>query len=797
MSERVTSPAAEDSGTRRVDLEITGMTCASCVGRVERKLGKLEGVTATVNLPLETAAVAVPPSVTDEEIIAAVDRAGYSASIRHAPHEHTSTTVTGSGHPAPGHGEESGDGDHGSHGPDGHEGHEDHLNHGPSVDVIKPRLIGAAALTLPLFLISMIPALQFPHWGWVALALATPVTFWAAWPFHTAAFKAARHGSSTMDTLVSIGVLAAWGFSTAELLLDPAMTAHAGAAMGGGGMTSMSSMADHQLYFETAGVVTTFLLLGRWLEARAKKRAGHALKSLLDLGAKTATVLRDGVEATVPAAQLVPGDEFVVRPGEKVATDGYVVSGHSAVDTSLITGESVPEEVGPEDTVTGATVNTSGRLLVRATRTGSDTTLAQMGRLVSDAQTGKAPIARLADRISAVFVPIVLVIAVITFALWLLFSGDLHAAFRAAVAVLVIACPCALGLATPVGLLAGTGRASQLGILIRGPEVLEDTRTVDTIVLDKTGTVTAGDLAVTSVTPLNGHDADQVLLLAGAVESHSEHPIAAAITTAAREAAASAGNTVPEVTGFESAAGGGVRGTVQSHTVAAGRSSYISTQLDSGALTAAEEQQFADAEAAGATAIWVSVDGRVAGIISLQDTIKESSAPAITEFTRLGLRPILLTGDNAQVAAQVAAAVGISAEDVFAGVRPEDKVAKVIELQDAGRVVAMVGDGVNDAPALAQADLGIAMGSGTDVAREAADITVMGSSLGQVVQSVQLSRKTLGIIKSNLFWAFAYNTLGIPVAALGLLNPMLAGAAMALSSVLVVANSLRLTRFAR
>ncbi|GAA1659582.1 carbonate dehydratase [Citricoccus zhacaiensis] len=797
MSERVKSAAAEDSGTRRVDLEITGMTCASCVGRVERKLGKLEGVTATVNLPLEAAAVTVPSSVTDEEIIAAVDRAGYSASIRHAPHEHTSTPVTGSRHPAPGHGEESGDGDHGNHGPDGHEGHEDHLNHGPSDDVIKPRLIGAAVLTIPLFLISMVPALQFPHWGWVALALATPVTFWAAWPFHTAAFKAARHGSSTMDTLVSIGVLAAWGFSTAELLLDPAMTAHAGAAMGGGGMASMASMADHQLYFETAGVVTTFLLLGRWLEARAKKRAGHALKSLLDLGAKTATVLRDGVEVTVPAAQLVPGDEFVVRPGEKVATDGYVVSGHSAVDTSLITGESVPEEVGPEDTVTGATVNTSGRLLVRATRTGSDTTLAQMGRLVSDAQTGKAPIARLADRISAVFVPIVLVIAVITFALWLLFSGDLHAAFRAAVAVLVIACPCALGLATPVGLLAGTGRASQLGILIRGPEVLEDTRTVDTIVLDKTGTVTAGDLAVTSVTPLNGHDADQVLRLAGAVESHSEHPIAAAITTAAREAAASAGSTVPEVTGFESAAGGGVRGTVQSHTVAAGRSSYISTQVDSGTLTAAEEQQLAAAEAAGATAIWVSVDGRVAGIISLQDTIKESSAPAITEFTRLGLRPILLTGDNAQVATQVAAAVGISAEDVFAGVRPEDKVAKVIELQEAGRVVAMVGDGVNDAPALAQADLGIAMGSGTDVAREAADITVMGSSLGQVVQSVQLSRKTLGIIKSNLFWAFAYNTLGIPVAALGLLNPMLAGAAMALSSVLVVANSLRLTRFAR
>ncbi|NUL47396.1 copper-translocating P-type ATPase [Cellulosimicrobium funkei] len=811
MSETVKSAAAEDAGTRRIDLNITGMTCASCVGRVERKLGKLEGVSATVNLPLEAAAVTVPPSVTDEEIIAAVDRAGYSASIRRAPQEHT-TTARGSGHPAPGEGEEPRDGVQGRR----HDNveSEDHLNHGPSGDVVKPRLIGAAVLTIPLFLISMVPALQFPHWGWVALALATPVTFWAAWPFHTAAFKAARHGTSTMDTLVSIGVLAAWGFSTAELLLDPSMTAHAGSAMGS---ADMASMADHQLYFETAGVVATFLLLGRWLEARAKERAGHALKSLLDLGAKTATVLRDGVEATVPAAQLVPGDEFVVRPGEKVAADGFVVSGHSAVDTSLITGESVPEEVGPEDKVTGATVNTSGRLLVRATRTGEDTTLAQMGRLVSDAQTGKAPVARLADRISAVFVPIVLVIAVVTFALWLFFSGEPHAAFRAAVAVLVIACPCALGLATPIGLLAGTGRASQLGILIRGPEVLEDTRTVDTIVLDKTGTVTAGDLAVTSVLPLNGYDAGQVLHLAGAVESHSEHPIATAITSAARAATASAGTTLPAVDGFASAAGGGVQATVhltappphgdaeedsgdhgtRVHSVAAGRTSYIATHVNSGGQTATEQQQLADAEAAGATAIWVAVDGQIAGIISLQDTVKESSAPAIAELKRLGLRPLLLTGDNDEVAAQVAAAVGISAEDVFAGVRPEDKVAKVTELQEAGRVVAMVGDGVNDAPALAQADLGIAMGSGTDVAREAADITVMGSSLGQVVQSVQLSRKTLGIIKSNLFWAFAYNTLGIPVAALGLLNPMLAGAAMAASSVLVVANSLRLTRFGR
>ncbi|MBB5750501.1 cation-translocating P-type ATPase [Micrococcus sp. TA1] len=817
-ADHATTAPDQDTGTRRVDLDISGMSCASCVQRVERKLGKLEGVSASVNLPLETAAVTAPASVTDAELVAAVDRAGYSATVRHPagvrgarPADHAGGDVRRHDIRPGAEGPEQGEHpDHAEHG--------DHMDHGPSGEVIRPRLIGAAALTVPLFLISMVPALQFPHWGWVALALATPVTFWSAWPFHAAAFKAARHGSSTMDTLVSIGVLAAWAFSTVELLLDPGMTALAGTEHAG--MAGMTSMADHQLYFETAGVVTTFLLLGRWLEARAKRRAGEALRSLLDLGAKTATVLRDGVETTIPAAALVPGDEFVVRPGEKVATDGFVVSGHSAVDTSLITGESVPEEVGPQDTVTGATVNTSGRLLVRATRVGSDTTLAQMGRLVSEAQTGKAPIARLADRISAVFVPIVLVIAVVTFLAWLALSGDPHSAFRAAVAVLVIACPCALGLATPVGLLAGTGRASQLGILIRGPEALEDTRTVDTIVLDKTGTVTEGTLAVTGVTPLNGFEADTVLRLAGAVESHSEHPIARAIVDAAREAGG-----IPEVTGFASSAGGGVRGLVhdvgspaapgavtttsatggdtaqpgraQPRTVAAGRSGYISTLLDSGTLTEAETAALDAAEGAGATAIWVTVDGGVAGIVSLQDTLKESSAQAIAELTELGLRPILLTGDNAQVAARVAVAVGIPARDVFAGVRPEDKVARVRQLQEAGRVVAMVGDGVNDAPALAQADLGIAMGSGTDVAREAADITVMGSSLHQVVQSVQLSRRTLGIIKSNLFWAFAYNTLGIPVAAFGLLNPMLAGAAMAASSVLVVANSLRLTRFAR
>ena len=827
MDPRDSTPTAPpDTATRRVDLDIEGMTCASCVGRVERKLGKLEGVTASVNLPLNSAAVTVPEGISDQDLLAAVDKAGYTARVRRSSgsaqqsqHHHDDGHVPhADASPHTGHGSE--DGGHGDHeGHEDHADHDNHMDHGPSEDVLKPRLIGAAVLAVPLFLISMVPALQFPHWGWVAFGLSIPLVFWAAWPFHRAAFKAARHGASTMDTLVSIGVLAAFFYSAVELFLDPGMTAHAGAGM------DMSSMADHQLYFETAGVITTFLLLGRWLEARAKKQAGQALKSLLELGAKTATVLRDGQEVTVPASQLVPGDEFIVRPGEKVATDGVILDGHSAVDTSLITGESVPEEVGPEDTVTGATVNTSGRLLVRATRTGADTTLAQMGRLVSDAQTGKAPIARLADRISAVFVPIVLVIAVLTFALWMVFSGgDLDSAIRAAVAVLVIACPCALGLATPVGLLAGTGRASQLGILIRGPEVLEDTRTVDTIVLDKTGTVTEGVMSVSAVTVLDSSLTEPELLrLAAAVEAGSEHPIARAIVEAGRESLSATSDTsatsgtsatsatspqhqlpddgsptsLPPVTGFSSSAGGGVTGQVQGRTVAAGRSSFIAEQLNSGALDAEQEQALAEAESAGATAIWVSVGGVLAGIISLQDTVKETSARAIARFRELGLRPILLTGDNAAVAAQVADVVGIAREDVFAGVRPEEKVDKVKELQAAGRVVAMVGDGVNDAPALAQADLGIAMGSGTDVAREAADITVMGSSLGQVVQSVELSRKTLSIIKTNLFWAFAYNTLGIPVAALGFLNPMIAGAAMAASSVLVVLNSLRLTRFAR
>ena len=748
--------STETTETREVQLDISGMSCASCVGRVERQLEKIDGVEASVNLPLNQAFVKVPLGLEDGLLVEAVSSAGYDAKI------HGSDRTSSSDEP------------------DDIEPPEQEVDAAPDASDLKSRLIGSAILTVPLFFISMFTAFQFPHWGWVAMGLSLPVTLWGGWPFHRGAVKAARHGGSTMDTLVSIGVTAAWVYSTVELILNPTMTLTAGSH-------------DHSLYYETAGVVTTFLLLGRYLEARAKNRAGKALRSLLNLAAAKATVLRDGQEVTIDAAELAVGDEFVVRPGEKIATDGFVVSGHSAVDTSLITGESVPIEVSKDDTVTGATINTSGRLIVRATRVGSETTLAQMGQLVSRAQSEKAPIARLADRISAVFVPIVLLIALITLVAWLIF-GDPATAFRAAVTVLIIACPCALGLATPIGLLAGTGRASQMGILISGPQVLEDSRGVDTIVLDKTGTVTEGEMTVADVKAFDNHQPNDVLVAAAAVELGSEHPIAQAIVQAGNEV-----TELPEVTEFTSTAGGGVIGTVDiegiQQRVAAGRSTFIVEHT--GELTNQQELALAEAEEAGATAIWVAINGMLAGIISLQDQIKATSAQAIAELKQLGITPMLLTGDNASVARQVATEVGIDPEHVFAGVRPEDKVTKVKELQAANRMVAMAGDGVNDAPALAQADLGIAMGSGTDVAREAADITVMGSSLTQVSESLQLSRKTLGIIRTNLFWAFAYNTLGIPVAAFGLLNPMFAGIAMAASSVLVVLNSLRLTRFGR
>lgn len=832
-------------GSRVIELDIEGMTCASCVSRVERKLGKLDGVEASVNLPLESAHVTVPAGITDEQITSTVAAAGYKATIRQGTSAgresdtlgvlaRTSPTVpsprklgqgtlpsgtplrrtehrAGSGElPTSGdaghmrqHASKGGTTEHAEH-VTGGAAEVNHVQHGGTADVLRPRLIAAAILTVPVFVISMFPAFQFANWGWVVGVLALPVVSWSAWPFHRAAAINARHFASTMDTLVSIGVTAAYVFSAWQLLMDPRMTEHVGMAeMGSGG-----------LYFEVASVVTTFLLLGRYLEANAKRKAGDALRALLDLGAKDATVLERGTEYRLPADRLMVGDVIVVRPGEKIATDGEVIEGVSAVDASLVTGESVPVEVAPGSLVTGATINTSGRLLVRATRVGSETTLAQMGRLVSQAQTGKAPIARLADRISSVFVPVVLVIAAVTFALWLLAAGpqitdaELRAAFTSAVAVLVIACPCALGLATPVGLLTGTGRGAQLGILIRGPQVLEDTRTVDTILLDKTGTVTTGQLAVDSVQSFGAHSEAEILLLAGAVEAASEHPIAHAIAAAARstvgakhpaEAAALPKGSddddgrLTAVEHFASAPGGGVLGTVAGRKVVAGRTGWL--QENGMPVSSKQRDALRTAEESGATVIWVAVDGEVAGIIALRDTIKPGSASAIERLRNLGLRPVLLTGDNAAVAAQVAAAVGINPDDVYAGVTPEGKVDAVRQLQAAGATVAMAGDGVNDAAALAQADLGIAMGSGTDVAIEAADLTVMGNDLGQVAQAIELSRRTLSTIKTNLFWAFFYNAVGIPVAALGLLNPMIAGAAMAASSVLVVANSLRLRRF--
>ncbi|WP_271395564.1 heavy metal translocating P-type ATPase [Neomicrococcus lactis] len=781
---------------RVVDLDIQGMTCASCVNRVERKLGKLPGVEATVNLPLESARVTVPEGVTDEQLIQTVEAAGYQASVKAPLHSAHDAAAHHGEHPAD---------TAGSDGETDHAGasEHDHINHmgkRGTAEYLKPRLIAAIVFTIPLFIISMIPGMQFANWGWWALALATPVVLWSAWPFHRATLINARHGSSTMDTLVSMGVAAAFLFSIWQLLRDPGMTAHAhfGMAM---------DMSDHQLYFETAGVITTFLLLGRYLEARAKSRAGDALRALLDLGAKEATVVRDGAEVRIPAASLVPGDMIVVRPGEKIATDGYVVEGNSAVDTSLVTGESVPVEVGPDDTVTGATMNTSGRLLVRATRVGADTTLASMGRLVSEAQSGKSKIARLADRISGIFVPVVIGIALLTFVLWWMIGGQLEPAFVAAVSVLVIACPCALGLATPIGLLVGTGRGAQLGILIRGPEVLEDTRTVNTVLLDKTGTITEGKLSVSSVTAFGGASKAKLVALAAAAEQGSEHPIATAIVAHSQSLRASGElEDFPTPQTFESSAGGGVKSRVLTparwHSsapdgvdVLVGRPLFLMQQgiiFDKDQL-----ESFTQAQQHGETVVAIAVSGKALGYVSLQDTIKSSSAAAIAELKGMGLRPVLLTGDNRAVAQKVAAEVGISPEDVFADVLPEGKVEAVKKLQSQGSVVAMVGDGVNDAPALAQADLGIAMGSGTDVAIEAADITLMGNSVGQVAQSIALSRKTLSTIKTNLFWAFAYNTLGIPIAAFGLLNPMIAGAAMAASSVLVVLNSLRLRSFGR
>ncbi|MGY1653227.1 heavy metal translocating P-type ATPase [Geodermatophilus sp. SYSU D01119] len=729
--------------TSSVELSIGGMTCASCASRIERKLNRLEGVTATVNYATEKARVSYADGVVPEDLVAAVEKAGYTAALPAPPQEDAAEEDADAG--------------------------------------LRQRLVVSALLSLPVVLLGMVPALQFEYWQWASLTLAAPVVAWGGWPFHRAAWTNLRHGSATMDTLVSLGTLAAFGWSLYALFLGTA---------GEPGMTHPFSFAVSRtdgagdVYLEAAAGVTTFLLAGRYAEARAKRRAGSALRALLEMGARDVSVLRDGVERRVPVDALGVGDLFVVRPGERVATDGEVVEGSSAVDASMLTGESVPVEVGPGDAVVGATVNAGGRLVVRATRIGADTQLAQMARLVEEAQHGKAQVQRLADRVSAVFVPVVLALALGTLGFWLGTGAGLAGAFPATVAVLIIACPCALGLATPTALMVGTGRGAQLGILVRGPEVLESTRRVDTVVLDKTGTVTTGRMSLVDVAAADGEDAAEVLRRAGALEDASEHPIAAAVASAARERL----GALPAVTGFANEAGLGVRGTVEGTAVVVGRPALV------GALPTELAAVVAGADAAGRTAVAVGWDGAVRGVLVVADTVKPTSAAAVRQFRDLGLRPVLLTGDSAAAARAVAAEVGI--DDVVAEVLPQDKVDVVRRLQADGATVAMVGDGVNDAAALAQADLGLAMGTGTDVAIQASDLTLVRGDLRAAADAVRLARRTLAVIKGNLFWAFAYNVAAIPLAMAGLLNPMIAGAAMALSSVFVVTNSLRLRRFA-
>ena len=723
--------------TGHVDLPIEGMSCASCAMKVERTLGDVEGVTAaTVNFATGRAAVDfVPGAATREELADAVARAGYAVA------------------PTLDH--------HGEHG-DEHAGH-DHMNH--AQDGLGLRLAVSGALTVPVVLISMVMALHFAGWEWVVMALTLPVVLWGGWSFHATAARAARHGHANMDTLVSVGTLAALAWSVVAVLTG-----------------------GPDLYFETAAVVTTFILAGRFLEERAKGRAGAALKALLELGAREATVLGpDGSERLVPAEELEVGDRFLVRPGEKIATDGTVEEGRASVDESMLTGESLPVSVQPGATVTGATVNLSGRLVVRATRVGADTEVAQIARLVEEAQTGKAPVQRLADRISSVFVPVVIVIAILTLAGWLIAGAGAAAAFTAAVAVLIIACPCALGLATPTALMVGTGRGAQLGMIIRGPEVLESTRRADTIVLDKTGTVTTGQLEPAGIT-VSGPDEAQAWRLIGAVEAASEHPIARAI--AARAAELHDG-PLPAAGDFTNHEGLGVTGTVDGHRLVVGRPALLT---EKGIAMAPELEAALEAgQALGQTSIAAAVDGEAVAVISVTDTVKPGAAEAIGRLRRMGLAPVLLTGDNERAARTVAAEVGI--DDVVAGVLPAGKVAEVTRLQAQGAVVAMAGDGVNDAPALALADLGISMGTGTDVAIEASDLTIVSGDLGRVPDAISLSRSTLRTIKQNLAWAFGYNVAAIPLAAAGLLDPMIAGAAMALSSVSVVLNALRLRRF--
>ena len=799
--------------TRIIHVDIQGMTCASCVGRVERKLRKIPGVDPAVNLPLESARVIVPEGVSDEQIVETINNAGYTAHLKNGPHAGAGTNASASG---------------------GGNQHSTPSMNGGFTD----RIIYAAILGVPIFLISMFPSFQFPNWGWVVAVLTAPVAFWCAAPFHRAALINARHGSSTMDTLVSLGVVLAYFYSLAQLLMNPALTAHVHHA--GGSFWSMFTGNHAPLYFDSASMVTLFLLIGRAIEHRTRDRSSEALRTLLSMGAKEATLLRtdkQGVtkQVQVPVEDLMPDDLFLVRPGEKIATDGVVVEGTSAVDASLLTGESVPVEVHPGDAVTGATVNTSGSLTVRATRVGTETTLAKMGELVASAQETKAPIARLADRVSAVFVPVVLVISALTLVGWWLISGDGSAAFNAAVTVLVVACPCALGLATPTALLAGTGRGWQLGILIRNAQVLEATSTVDRVVLDKTGTVTTGEMSVAfygtfgdyeSAGDLSGISPDSadsknerslsVLRDAAAVEALSEHPIARAIAGFAREQGVlTEGASAPSVSGFEGVPGG-VRGVLSgagdstengaSRLVVVGTPEYL--QAAGAQLSEAQLALLDQARRAGLTTVVVARGEapndeaaedapalQPVGMISVADTPKPEAAETMAQLRELGMEPILLTGDAPQVAQAIASQVGISAENVYAGVTPEGKSQVIEKLQAAGHRVAMVGDGVNDAPALALAELGIAMGSGTDVAAEAADIVLTRSDVASVVTALRLSRATLRTIKSNLFWAFAYNSAAIPVAVAGLLNPMIAAAAMAFSSVFVVLNSMRLTAF--
>ena len=739
----------------RVELAVGGMTCASCAARIEKKLNRLDGATATVNFATETATVSFDPAkLSPEQLIETVEATGYTAAL-----PKPATTASKS------------DGDTGAAEPR------------DETDSLRERLVVSAVLTIPVVVMAMVPPAQFRFWQWLAFALTGPVVTWGAWPFHRAAAVNARHRATTMDTLISVGVLAAFIWSVWALFWggagEPGVTMpFRWIASGDGGA---------EIYLEVASGVTTLILLGRYLEARAKRRSGSALRALLELGAKDVAVLRDGVETRVAIDQLAVGDVFVVRPGEKVATDGVVVDGNSAIDASLLTGESVPVEVGPGDTVAGATVNAGGKLVVRATKVGTDTALAQIARLVTEAQSGKAPVQRLADRVAAVFVPVVIALSLATLAFWLVDGAGAATAFTAAVAVLIIACPCALGLATPTALMVGTGRGAQLGILIKGPQILESTRRVDTVVLDKTGTVTTGKMKLVDVVAAPGQSREELLRIAGALEHASEHPVAQAIATAATEQA----GPLPGVDGFANSAGLGVRGTVDGRAAVVGRPQLLA---DAGIKIPDELTQARElAEAAGRTAVLVAWDDVARGLLAVADTPKATSADAIAALRGLGLTPVLLTGDNARTARAVAAQVGV--DDVRAEVLPADKVDVVKELQADGRVVAMVGDGVNDAAALAQADLGLAIGTGTDVAIEASDLTLVAGDLRAAADAIRLSRRTLATIKGNLFWAFAYNVAALPLAAAGLLNPLIAGAAMAFSSVFVVTNSLRLRRF--